>query len=333
VADSGQAGRSSGESPRASADLAVSAGAVMSDVGQHRESAKSCSSSPVLANAGLLGGLAVLITCQLILFRLTTDQRTRTLDGLPNPLAPAANVGTAPGSSAMQLVSCADADLPDAVAAVRPAIVNVDVASSDVGPGNARRGLALSFDLPQSQALGVNEETLGSGIVVDARGYILTCHHLIKHYPTIYVTVFSCTRKTYEAKVVDVDLANDLALLRISPDSPIPVARLANSDMVKTTDSVLAIGSPFGFEHTVTEGIISDNKRSVAIDGVIYHDLFQTDASINRGSAGGALVNGEGGVIGVNTAIASASGCFSGISFAIPINRARPLLLKAIEEQ
>jgi S1-C subfamily serine protease len=333
VADSGQAGRSSRESPRASSDLGVSAGAVMPEARQLGESAKRRSNSHVLTNVGLVAGLAVLIAGQLILFRLTTQRRTRTLDSQPNPLAPAANVGGAPGSSPMQLVSYADADHPDAVAAVRPAIVNIDVASSDVGPESARRGLALSFDLPQSQALGVNEETLGSGIVVDGRGYILTCHHLIERHPTIYVTVFSCVRKTYEAEVVDVDVANDLALLRIFPDSPLPAAQLADSDMVKTTDSVLAIGSPFGFEHTVTEGIISDNKRSVAINGVVYQDLFQTDASINRGSAGGALVNGEGAVIGVNTAIASASGCFSGISFAIPINRARPLLLKAIEER
>ena len=95
---------------------------------------------------------------------------------------------------------------------------------------------------------------------------------------------------------------------------------------------ILTIGSPFGFEHTVTAGIVSDNARSVVIGGTVYRDLFQTDASVNRGSAGGALINSEGEVVGVNTAIASASEYFSGISFAIPINKARPLLLKAIED-
>ena len=101
--------------------------------------------------------------------------------------------------------------------------------------------------------------------------------------------------------------------------------------MVRITDTVLAIGSPFGFEHTVTEGIVSDNKRSLAINGTVYEDFFQTDAAVNRGSAGGALINGEGEIVAINTAIASPSGYFSGVSFAIPINRARPLLLKAID--
>jgi len=190
----------------------------------------------------------------------------------------------------------------------------------------------LNFDMPSSGALQANEETLGSGVIVDARGYILTCYHLIKNYPNVYVTVLDANRKTYRADVVDVDIANDLALLKISPDTPIPAAKLANSDMVKITDTILAIGSPFGFEYTVTGGIVSDNKRSIVIDGTVYHNLFQTDAAINRGSAGGALINSEGEVIGVNTAIASTSGYFSGISFATPINKARSLLLKAIED-
>jgi S1-C subfamily serine protease len=81
----------------------------------------------------------------------------------------------------------------------------------------------------------------------------------------------------------------------------------------------------------VTEGIISDNKRSVVISDTVYKDMFQTDAAINRGSAGGALINGSGEIVGINTAIASPSGYFSGVSFAIPINKARPLLLKAID--
>lgn len=304
----------------------------MSEEQQHEELTKSRLKSNVLINSSLVTGLIILIACQLILFRFTTRQRTRIVSSIQDRQVGIGDAGITFVSSAMQLVSCSDDDLSDAAALIRATIVNIDVASSDVGPAAKRGGPALNFDMPPSQNLQTNEETLGSGIIVDARGYILTCYHLIKDYSNIYVTIFSSNRKTYKADVVDVDIANDLALLRIHPDSPIPVARLANSDMVKITDTVLAIGSPFGFEHTVTEGIISDNKRSIVIEGRIYHDLFQTDASVNRGSAGGALINSEGEVIGINTAIASTSGYFSGISFAIPINKARSLLLKAIED-
>jgi serine protease Do len=214
---------------------------------------------------------------------------------------------------------------------VKRAVVNIDIAETTVGSSNRRGGPALDFDMPSTAALQTDEETLGSGVIVDARGYIITCYHLIKDYSTVNVTVFSPIRQIYRAKIVDVDTANDLAVLKIESDRPLPVAKLANSDMVKATDTILAIGSPFGFEHTVTGGIISDNKRSIVIGNIVYEDIFQTDAAINRGSAGGALINGEGQVVGINTAIASPSGYFTGVSFAIPINKARPLLLKAID--
>jgi len=303
----------------------------MSEEQEYGAVTKSRAKSNLPLNAGLAIGILILVACQLILFPFVTRQRIRIVTSAQDGSGKAPVAAAFLASSAAQLVSCSDDDLADAVALVRPAVVNIDVASPDVGPGAKRGGPALNFDVPPSQALETNEETLGSGIVVDARGYILTCYHLIKDYPRTYVTVLSSDRKTYEAELVDVDAANDLALLKISPDSPIPAARLANSDMVKTTETVLAIGSPFGFEHTVTGGIISDNKRSIPIGGQVYRELFQTDACVNRGSAGGALVNSDGEVIGVNTAIASPSGYFSGISFAIPINKARALLLKAIE--
>lgn len=299
---------------------------MMSEEQQHEAPAKNRLKSNVIINICLVAGLIILTACQLIFFSFTIRQRTRTATSIQD------GGGITLASSDIQLISCSDDDLPDAVAAVKFAVVNIDVTSSDVGPANRRGGPAMNFDVPSAGALQANEETLGSGIIVDARGYILTCYHLIKNYPNVYVTVLDANRKTYRADVLEVDIANDLALLKISPDTPIPAAKLANSDMVKITDTILAIGSPFGFEHTVTGGIISDNKRSIIIEETIYHNLFQTDAAINRGSAGGALINSEGEVIGVNTAIASTSAYFSGISFVIPINKARPLLLRAIED-
>ena len=280
----------------------------------------------------LVIGFIVLIVCQLLFFGFEMQQRTRTSGTIQD-----GSSGTGSGditltaSDDIMLVACSDDDITDAVSAVRRAIVNIDVAGADVGSANRKGGPALNFDIPSTAALQTDEETLGSGIIIDARGYILTCYHLIKDYATVNVTVFSSVRQIYKANVVDVDIANDLAVLKIESDRPLPVAKLANSDMVKITDTVLAIGSPFGFEHTVTSGIISDNKRSIVIGNTVYEDMFQTDAAVNRGSAGGALINSEGRVVGVNTAIASPSGYFSGVSFAIPINKARPLLLKAIE--
>ena len=281
----------------------------------------------------LVIGFIVLIVCQLLFFGFEMQQRTRTTSTIQDGSSGTGSGNMTLTSSDIQLISCSDDDLTDAVAAVRRAIVNIDVAGADVGSANRKGGPALNFDMPSTAALQTDEETLGSGVIIDARGYILTCYHLIKDYAAVNVTVFSSTsvRQIYKANVVDVDIANDLAVLKIESDRPLPAAKLANSDMVKITDTVLAIGSPFGFEHTVTCGIISDNKRSIVIGNTVYENMFQTDAAVNRGSAGGALINSEGQVVGVNTAIASPSGYFSGVSFAIPINKARPLLLKAID--
>jgi S1-C subfamily serine protease len=280
----------------------------------------------------LVIGFVVLMACQLIFFNLEMRERNQTTSTVRDGTSGAGGGGSVlTVSDDMVLVSCSDDDLTDAVASVRRAVVNIDVAGRDVGPANTRKGSPLSFDMPSTAALATDEETLGSGVIVDARGYILTCYHLIKDYPAVNVTVFSSVRQIYKANIIDVDIANDLAVLKIESDRPLPVAKLANSDMVKVTDTILTIGSPFGFEHTVTGGIISDNKRSIVIGNTVYEDMFQTDAAINRGSAGGVLINSEGQVVGINTAIASPSGYFAGISFAIPINKARPLLLKAID--
>ena len=282
----------------------------------------------------LVIGFIILIACQLFFFGFEMQERTRTTSTVQTGGSSGSGSGNiALTSSDIQLVSCSDDDLTDAVMAVKRAIVNIDVADSDVSPANRRGGPTLSFDMPSTAALQTDEETLGSGVIIDARGYILTCYHLVKDYSAVNVTVFSSTsiRQVYKANIVDIDIANDVAVLKIETDRPLPVAKLANSDMVQVTDTILAIGSPFGFEHTVTEGIISDNKRSIVIGNTVYDSMFQTDAAVNRGSAGGALINGEGEVVGINTAIASPSGYFSGVSFAIPINKARPLLLRAID--
>jgi len=163
------------------------------------EPTKSRSKSNMLINAGLVAGLVILILGQIILFRFTTQQRTRILDSMRDGSANTADAGITFASSAVQLVSCSDDDLSDAVALIRPAVVNIDVVSPDVGPAGKRSSSTLNFDMPPSGTLKTNEETLGSGVIVDARGYILTCYHLTKEHPKAYVTLFGSNRNTYKA--------------------------------------------------------------------------------------------------------------------------------------
>lgn len=173
------------------------------------------------------------------------------------------------------------------------------------------------------------QQKIGSGIIVDNKGYILTNLHVIRQAKDIHVTLTGLNlmkSKFHQAQVVKIDINMDLALLKIIPDEPLPVAKLGNSDTVRLGDWVMAIGSTFGFEQTITAGIVSAKDRILNIDGIAYHGLIQTDASINQGNSGGPLVNMNGEVIGINTAIYAPKGTFTGVGFAIPINQAKSFL-------
>jgi serine protease Do len=161
---------------------------------------------------------------------------------------------------------------------------------------------------------------LGSGVVVDRAGYILTNNHVVDKADRIQVK-FTGDTTEYEAKVVGVDAATDLAVIRIEGRNNLTPARIGNSDAVQVGDWAMAIGSPFGFQATVTIGIISAKERDVDPTQQFQHFL-QTDAAINPGNSGGPLLNINGEVIGINTAIASRSGGYQGIGFAMPVNQA-----------
>jgi serine protease Do len=172
-----------------------------------------------------------------------------------------------------------------------------------------------SPDMPQRRG-----SALGSGVVVDRSGYVLTNNHVVDKADRIKVK-FTGDSAEYDAKVVGADAATDLAVLRVEgKKSPVP-AKIGNSDSVQVGDWVLAIGSPFGFSQTVTAGIISAKGRDVDPSQQFQHFL-QTDAAINPGNSGGPLFNMNGEVIGINTAIASRSGGNQGIGFALPMNMA-----------
>ena len=162
---------------------------------------------------------------------------------------------------------------------------------------------------------------LGSGVVVDRAGYILTNHHVVDKADRIQVR-FQGDPTEYDAKVVGVDAPTDLAVIRVEGKKSFVPAKIGNSDGVQVGDWAVAIGSPFGFEQTMTAGIISAKERDIPGDSSQFQHFLQTDAAINPGNSGGPLLNIRGEVIGINTAIASRSGGYQGIGFALPINTA-----------
>lgn len=172
------------------------------------------------------------------------------------------------------------------------------------------------FDIP-NQPLERRTQSLGSGVVVDARnGYVITNHHVIENAQTVTVTLRD--GRQLNAKIIGSDPDSDLAAIQI-PANNLTALPLADSDALRVGDFVVAIGNPFGLGQTVTSGIVSALGRSgLGIEG--YEDFIQTDASINPGNSGGALVNLQGELVGVNTAILAPSGGNVGIGFAIPAN-------------
>ncbi|MDP6685715.1 MAG: Do family serine endopeptidase, partial [Candidatus Omnitrophota bacterium] len=178
---------------------------------------------------------------------------------------------------------------------------------------------------------------LGSGVIIDKEGHVLTNEHVIQGADKIEV-ILSDGRKL-EAQVTGSDLYSDLAVIKIEPDGDLPFARLGDSDNVQIGQWAIAIGSPFGFsvknpEPTVTVGVVSALHRSLArTDKRVreYSDLIQTDASINPGNSGGPLLNIYGEIIGINVAIFTLSGGSEGIGFAIPINAAKKIMNDLIE--
>jgi serine protease Do len=162
-------------------------------------------------------------------------------------------------------------------------------------------------------------ESTGSGFVISKEGYIITNNHVVEQADKIIVAFED--GKELEAEVVGRDPKTDLALLKVASGSKLPVAALGDSDRVRVGDWVMAIGNPFGLDHTVTVGILSAKGRN--INAGPYDDFLQTDASINPGNSGGPLIDMNGRVIGINTAINAAG---QGIGFAIPINMVKDLL-------
>jgi serine protease Do len=223
---------------------------------------------------------------------------------------------------------------PDALSAsfveiarhVEPAVVNIDtlqatsdIAESDEENKSDRTPSNPLYDLfrrqPPRPMRGV-----GSGFIIDAKGYIVTNNHVIEGASRIKIGLQSGER--YLAKVIGIDRETDLALLKIDTPQALPVMKFGDSNVVQVGDWVLAIGSPFGLEQTVTAGIISKKERDTA-SSQTFQRFLQTDAAINRGNSGGPLINMHGEVIGVNSQIATLNGDYNGIGFALPSNETK----------
>lgn len=228
-------------------------------------------------------GLAV--ACVVLLF----NQQQRA----PTPAAP-----TAPLSYA------------DAVARTAPAVVNIVTERLVTTPGrNGNRDQHL-------------QQSLGSGVLVDAQGHLVTALHVVACAQAVHVQL--ADGQTVLAEIVGIDPATDIAVLKVGVEHP-PVAPLGSSNVLRPGDVVLAIGTPFGLTQTVTQGIISATGRG-QLQLAAIESYIQTDAAINVGNSGGALINASGEVIGINTAALSQTEGSHGISFAIPINLVRGVM-------
>ena len=169
----------------------------------------------------------------------------------------------------------------------------------------------------------------GSGVIISADGYIITNAHVIDEAEKILITTND--NKEFEAKLIGSDEQNDIALLKIETENDLPYAVFGDSDSTKIGEWVLAIGNPFNLTSTVTAGIISAKARNLDITGRTTQSFIQTDAAVNPGNSGGALVNTMGQLIGINTAIQSQTGSYIGYSFAVPSNIAKKVIEDLME--
>jgi len=239
-----------------------------------------------------------------------------------------AALGAAPSTEAGQTYSRRSA-VVEAVSKVSPAVVNISLEyeiRKRISPFSEFSNPLFEDFFNDFFDPGFDRHykrtSLGSGVIIDGRrGYILTNAHVVEKTGTVNITLND--EREYVAEIVGIDLDSDLAVLQIKPEGPLPSVAMGDSSDLLIGETVIAIGNPFGFSNTVTTGVISAHNRSFRTKDRVFHDFIQTDASINPGNSGGPLLNINGDLIGINTAIYAGA---QGIGFAIPINKARRII-------
>ena len=230
---------------------------------------------------------------------------------------------------------------------LEPSVVNINTESTIKNPHHRGRSIHPSPDEDQGNGNGdedspfqdffdkffggqggqgpdagtIRQRSLGSGVIVDSKGYIVTNRHVVEKADRIRVKLQDENPASpgHDAKLIGMDQETDLAVIKIDLDHPLPAAKLGNSDGMEVGDWVLAIGSPFGLQETVTAGIVSAKGRNI-VPNRQFQSFIQTDAAINPGNSGGPLVNMAGEVIGINTAILTETSSYAGVGFAMPSN-------------
>jgi serine protease Do len=230
---------------------------------------------------------------------------------------------------------------------LEPSVVNINTESTIKNPHRRQRSVRPDPDEDQDQGNGdddtpfqdffdkffggqggqggdagtIRQRSLGSGVIVDSKGYIVTNRHVVEKADRIRVKLQdeNPTSPGHDAKLIGMDQETDLAVIKIDMDRPLPAAKLGNSDGMEVGDWVLAIGSPFGLQETVTAGIVSAKGRNI-VPNRQFQSFIQTDAAINPGNSGGPLVNMAGEVVGINTAILTETSSYAGVGFAMPSN-------------
>lgn len=218
--------------------------------------------------------------------------------------APAAALETLPGPTELS------ATFARVAGAIKPSVVNINTESMARTSGLER---LFPFQRPE----GRRSRSLGSGVVIDSAGYIVTNHHVVDGATRVQVK-FLDDPKQYDARVIGSDSETDLAVIRVEGKARLAPAKFGNSDGMNVGDWVLAVGSPFGLEQSVTAGIVSAKGRD--LPGSQFQSFLQTDAAINHGNSGGPLVNMAGQVVGINTLMLSQRNAWEGVGFALPSN-------------
>ncbi|MCB0438737.1 MAG: trypsin-like peptidase domain-containing protein [Mangrovimonas sp.] len=265
--------------------------------------------------ASILGGIITLSSYKLFFDR---DQVvTTTSSGQSTPFLQTSNTGLTTTNALLantpELTTAADKAVHSVVHVKNTAVVSAPMTLEDFFYGR------------QSQRAQVGT---GSGVIISPDGYIITNNHVIDGARELSITLND--NRTFDAELIGTDPKTDIALLKIDADDDLPYATFADSDQAKIGEWVLAVGNPFNLNSTVTAGIISAKSRDLS-GGQAGQSFIQTDAAVNPGNSGGALVNTNGELIGINTAITSQTGSYIGYSFAVPSNIARKVVADIME--